>query len=115
MKKRIIEDKAKTSNLKKIILLEMVKIEVRFFMKYQLFLQFLQKKHKLKVCNYFIMNCNILLLEIWPKNMRSQLTYFMHFISYKKRRKLGNSSRRDICNFDVHRASYMKFIRSEKC
>ena len=46
--------------------------------------------------------------------MRSGINHFKLFILYKKRRKMENSRRCDICNIDVHRASYAKLLRSKK-
>ena len=44
--------------------------------------------------------------------MRSQINHFKLFIPYKKTRK-KNTRQCDICNVDVHRASYVKHFRKK--
>ena len=40
--------------------------------------------------------------------------YFKEIYTTQTRRKIESSRRCDICNFDVHRASYAKHLRSKK-
>ena len=47
------------------------------------------------------------------RNLRSYKNHFNKFILYKKRRKM-KSRKCEICNSDVHRASYQKHLRSIK-
>ena len=45
--------------------------------------------------------------------MRSWISHFNKFILYNERRKM-NSRKCEICNIDVHRAAYVKHLRSKK-
>ena len=48
------------------------------------------------------------------RKLRFQTNHFKLFIPYKQRRKIENSRTCDICNIDVHRASFAKHFRNKK-
>ena len=63
--------------------------------------------------NHYIGRKNDNAMLKWRK-MRSQINHFNPFILYKWGRKMENSPRYGTCNVDVHRASYLKHLRTKK-
>ena len=63
------------------------------------------------------MICSILSLKIYQMRKEKTVisdTLFQSFYPFQLQAQMENIRRYDICNFDVHRASYAKQLRSKK-